>query len=867
MEHHNAPDNPPRRDPLRIGVVGLGYWGPNLVRNLAESVDFELAHLCDLRTDALETVAQRYPGIRCTTRFGEILSDELLDAVAIATPVSTHHPLARAVLESGKHAFVEKPLASSSRHALELTALAKANDLVIMPGHTFVYSPPVRTIKDLIDSNELGEIYFISSSRVNLGLHQPDVSVVWDLGPHDFAILRYWLGDLPAEVSALSRSCLIPEIPDVCFINLRYPSGTVAHVELSWLAPSKLRRTAIVGSKKMVVYDDTSNESVRIFDSGATIPDPGTFGEYRLGYRTGDIVSPRVDATEPLSLELSDFAAAIRDGKPLVSSPELGLDVIRTIEAVDRSLAHEGVPVPVTEPNDALSETLHEKVEQLKSVESIHAGLQAEASGDSVGTAILGGGPAGLTAAYVLGRRGRPGAVFEADGTVGGIAKTIEFNGYRFDLGGHRFFTKLKPVQRLWEELLGDQFLTRPRLSRIYYDGKYFSYPIQAKDVVARLGLVEATRCALSYLWASRHRNDDADTFEEWVTTRFGRRLYDAFFRSYTEKVWGIPGSEIRSLWAAQRIKNFSLGKAILSLLGLRREHVTTLIEEFRYPRLGPGQMWEAFAVRARHTGVDVHLNQRCVSVKHSDNRVHEIVTRQNGDVFEHEVDSIISTLALNDLIFSLDPPPPPEVLAAAANLRYRDLVLVALMTTEAEPFPDNWIYLHDPETRAGRVQNYGAWSADMVRPETTCLGVEYFCFRGDEIWEMSDEQAVELAKQELARIGLLDPAKVVDGVKVLVPKAYPVYDSKYEDAVSTVRAYLDEFENLETCGRNGLHRYNNQDHSMWTAILATLNVLDGAGHDVWSVNTEADYLEEGELVEALLDFSAADAGPVEQVP
>jgi protoporphyrinogen oxidase/predicted dehydrogenase len=867
MEHHNAPDNPPRRDPLRIGVVGLGYWGPNLVRNLAESVDFELAHLCDLRTDALETVAQRYPGIRCTTRFEEILSDELLDAVAIATPVSTHHPLARAVLESGKHAFVEKPLASSSRHALELTALAKANDLVIMPGHTFVYSPPVRTIKDLIDSNELGEIYFISSSRVNLGLHQPDVSVVWDLGPHDFAILRYWLGDLPAEVSALSRSCLIPEIPDVCFINLRYPSGTVAHVELSWLAPSKLRRTAIVGSKKMVVYDDTSNESVRIFDSGAMIPDPGTFGEYRLGYRTGDIVSPRVDATEPLSLELADFAAAIRDRKPLVSSPELGLDVIRTIEAVDRSLAHEGVPVPVTEPDGALGEALQGKVEQLRSVETIHAGQRAEAGGESVGTAILGGGPAGLTAAYVLGRRGRPGAVFEADGTVGGIAKTIEFNGYRFDLGGHRFFTKLKPVQRLWEELLGDEFLTRPRLSRIYYDGKYFSYPIQAKDVVARLGLVEATRCALSYLWASRHRNDDADTFEEWVTTRFGRRLYDAFFRSYTEKVWGIPGSEIRSLWAAQRIKNFSLGKAILSLLGLRGEHVTTLIEEFRYPRLGPGQMWEAFAVRAQHTGVDVHLNQRCVSVKHSDNRVHEIVTRQNGDVFEHEVDSIISTLALNDLIFSLDPPPPPEVLAAAANLRYRDLALVALMTTEAEPFPDNWIYLHDPETRAGRVQNYGAWSADMVRPETTCLGVEYFCFRGDEIWEMSDEQAVELAKQELARIGLLDPAKVVDGVKVLVPKAYPVYDSKYEDAVSTVRAYLDEFENLETCGRNGLHRYNNQDHSMWTAILATLNVLDGAGHDVWSVNTEADYLEEGELVEALLDFSAADAGPVEQVP
>jgi protoporphyrinogen oxidase/predicted dehydrogenase len=853
-----------RQEPLRIGVVGLGYWGPNVVRNLTDSVDFELAYLCDLRTDALEALASRYPGIRCTSRFEEILSDENVDAVAIATPVSTHYPLARAALEAGKHTFVEKPLAGSSRHARELASLAEANDVVLMPGHTFVYSPPVRAIKSLIDAGELGEIYFISSSRVNLGLHQPDVSVVWDLGPHDFSILRYWLEDLPAEVSALSRSCLIPEIPDVSFINLTYPSGTVAHVELSWLAPSKLRRTAIVGSKKMVVYDDTSNESVRIFDSGAMIPDPGTFGEYQLSYRTGDIVSPRVDATEPLSLELADFAAGIRTRAPLVSSPELGLDVIRTIEAVERSLAHGGIPVPISETEDALDETLQEKLEELTFPEAGQNRQRASDAEASVGTAILGGGPAGLTAAYVLGRRGRPGAVFEADGTVGGIAKTVEFNGYRFDLGGHRFFTKLQPIQKLWEEILDDEFLTRPRLSRIYYNGKYFSYPIQAKDVVGRLGLIESTRCALSYLWASRHRNVDAETFEEWVTSRFGRRLYDAFFRSYTEKVWGIPGSEIQSLWAAQRIKNFSLGKAILSLLGLQREHVTTLIEEFRYPRLGPGQMWEAFATRAEQTGIDVHLNQRCVSIKHSDGIVDAIVTRQNGDVFEHRVDSLISTLALNDLVLGFDPPPPPEVQAAAHKLRYRDLVLVALMTTEAEPFPDNWIYLHDPETRAGRVQNYGAWSRDMVRPETTCLGVEYFCFHGDEIWEMSDEEAVELAKNELARIELIDPAKVVDGVKVLVPKAYPMYDSNYEDAVATIQAYLAEFENLQTCGRNGLHRYNNQDHSMWTAILATLNSIDGAEHDVWSVNTEADYLEEGELVEALLDFSSADAAPVE---
>jgi protoporphyrinogen oxidase/predicted dehydrogenase len=854
--------------PIRIGLAGLGYWGPNLARNLADLPAFEITHLCDLRPEALEALRGRYPGARATTRFEEILGDPDVDAIVIATPVSTHFPLAMSALEAGKHTFVEKPLAASSGEVLRLTALAEENGLVLMPGHTFLYSPAVTTIKQLIDSGELGEIYFISSSRVNLGLHQRDASVVWDLGPHDFSILRYWLDALPTEVSALSRSCLLPGVPDVCFINLTYASGAVAHVELSWLSPSKLRRTAIVGSKKMVVYDDTSNEAVRVFDSGATLPDPETFGEFQLSYRTGDILSPRIDATEPLSLELADFGAAIRGECELVSSPQVGLDVVRTVEAVDHSLVEGGATVVVGPVEEGLSETLQLRVDELGANRlDIRERQPTSDGGDGgLGTAILGGGPAGLTAAYMIGRRGFPGAVFEADGTVGGIAKTIEFNGYRFDLGGHRFFTKLGPVQRLWEEMLNGDFLTRPRLSRIYYNGKFFSYPIAAKDVVGRLGLYESTRCALSYLWAARHRKNDAETFEEWVTTRFGRRLYDAFFRSYTEKVWGIPGSEIRSLWAAQRIKNFSLGKAMLSILGLRREHVTTLIEEFRYPRFGPGQMWEAFAARAENAGIDIHLNHKCVAVKHSENRVQSVVVRQNGDVFEFPVDSVISSIPVSQLVLSLDPPPPSHVVEAAKKLRYRDLVLVALMTSEPEPFPDNWIYLHDPETRAGRVQNYGAWSPDMVKSGTTCLGVEYFCFQGDDIWEMNDVDAVALAKEELARIGLIDPHKVTDGVKVLVPRAYPVYDADFEEAVATLRSYLAGFHNLQTCGRNGLHRYNNQDHSMWTAMLATLNILDGADHDVWSVNTEAEYIEEGELVEALLDFSAADASPVERV-
>jgi protoporphyrinogen oxidase len=472
----------------------------------------------------------------------------------------------------------------------------------------------------------------------------------------------------------------------------------------------------------------------------------------------------------------------------------------------------------------------------------------------SLGTAVLGGGPAGLTAAYVLAQRDQPGAVFEADGTVGGIAKTVEFNGYRFDLGGHRFFTKLRPVERLWNDVMGDEFLTRPRLSRIYYNGNFFAYPLEAKDVVGRLGLVESLLCGLSYLWSLRLRGRHAETFEEWVTMRFGRRLYDAFFRSYTEKVWGIPGSEIRSQWAAQRIKDFSFFRALLSVLRLNRRQVTTLIEEFRYPRLGPGQMWERVAARVEERGIPVNLKQRCVSVLHDEQHVTGVVIRTNGHVTEYPVESVVSSIALNDLVKSLDPAPPDEILAAADKLRYRDFCLVALMTTQKEPFPDNWIYIHDPGTRAGRVQNFGAWSEDMVRPGTTCLGVEYFCFEGDEIWEMRDAEAVEMATAEMVRIGLVDPDKVVDGVKVRVPKAYPMYDSNYEASVDVLREYVGQFDNLVTCGRNGLHRYNNQDHSMWTAVLATLNLLDGSSHDVWSVNAEAEYHEEGELVDELLN-------------
>jgi predicted dehydrogenase len=333
--------------PVSVGVVGLGYWGPNLIRNLTEIDSAQLSWICDLDQSRLDLFGRRYPGVSCTRDFEALLTDSELEAIVIATPISTHYPLAKAALRAGKHVFIEKPLAASVSEAEELAQLARERRLTLMPGHTFLYSRPVNTIRDLIRSDELGDIYFISMSRVNLGLHQSDVSVAWDLGPHDFSILKYWLDETPSHVAAMSRSCVFPSIPDVAFINLEFGQGAIAHVELSWLAPSKLRRTTVVGSRKMVVYDDVSNEPVRIFDSGVMLDDPQSFGEFQLSYRTGDIVSPAMPPSEPLRLEMEDFCNAIRTGADPLSSAELGVEVVRMIEAVDASLSSSGSRVAV----------------------------------------------------------------------------------------------------------------------------------------------------------------------------------------------------------------------------------------------------------------------------------------------------------------------------------------------------------------------------------------------------------------------------------------------------------------------------------------------------------------------------------------
>jgi predicted dehydrogenase len=323
---------------LEVAVVGLGYWGPNLVRALFEVEGVQVTRVCDQDADRLERVARRYPGVAPTPELDEVLQDPKIDAVLIATPVFTHFDLASRSLQAGKHTFVEKPLAPSTAEADELIRLAEEHDRVLMCGHTFVYSPPVRAVKQLLSRGDLGQIYFISSSRVNLGLHQSDVSVIWDLAPHDFSILLYWLEERPSFVSAIGRDSVVPGIPDVAFVNLRFPSGVLAHVELSWLAPSKLRRTVIVGSEKMVVYDDSSTEPIRIFDSGVVYKDPETFGQYQLSYRTGDILSPRVDTSEPLVMQLEDFATAIRSGRPPEANSGLARDVVHITEAAEDSL-------------------------------------------------------------------------------------------------------------------------------------------------------------------------------------------------------------------------------------------------------------------------------------------------------------------------------------------------------------------------------------------------------------------------------------------------------------------------------------------------------------------------------------------------
>ncbi len=456
---------------------------------------------------------------------------------------------------------------------------------------------------------------------------------------------------------------------------------------------------------------------------------------------------------------------------------------------------------------------------------------------------VLGGGPAGLTAGYLLEKAGRSALVFEADDQVGGIAKTVERDGYRFDLGGHRFFTKSVEVDTLWHEILGDEFLRRPRMSRIYWNNRYLDYPLRGADVIRKLGPIELTRCMASYARAALKPNKVEDSLEDWVSNRFGRRLFELFFKSYTEKVWGVPTSEIRAEWAAQRIKGLSfLSAAKAAFFGNRGDKVKSLISEFNYPRFGPGQMWDAMTEAIEEQGGEVRLDARVESMEVVDGRVVRVVV--GGETFD-DPPAVISSLPLREVVEMVSPAAPQEVLDAARGLRYRDFLTVALVVDGEDLFPDNWIYIHEPSVRVGRIQNFRSWSPWMVPdPDKACVGLEYFCFAGDDLWTMDDDALVALAARELEALHLAKSSKVDRGYAIRVPKAYPIYDADYAERVATIRGWLDGIENLQQVGRNGLHRYNNSDHSMLTAMRAVDNLLTGAHYDIWAVNAESVYHE-----------------------
>jgi protoporphyrinogen oxidase len=458
-------------------------------------------------------------------------------------------------------------------------------------------------------------------------------------------------------------------------------------------------------------------------------------------------------------------------------------------------------------------------------------------------TLVLGAGPAGLTAGYLLEQAGKDVVVLEADNQVGGLAKTVERDGYRFDLGGHRFFTKVKEVDDLWHEVLGDEFLLRPRMSRIYWNNRYLDYPLRGPDVIKKLGPFELGRCMASYLRAAARRDKVDNSLEDWVTNRFGRRLFELFFKSYNEKVWGVPASEIRAEWAAQRIKGLSFfAAAKAAFFGNKGNKVKSLISEFNYPRFGPGQMWDAMTKAIEDEGGRVVLEAPVDRIEIAGARVVEV---EAGGVSYALPEHVISSLPLREVVRMTRPKPPQEVIDAAEGLRYRDFLTVALVVDGEDLFPDNWIYIHEPNVRVGRIQNFRSWSPWMVPdPDKACVGMEYFCFAGDDLWSMRDDDLAELAARELEQLRLASRSKVERGYAIRVPKAYPIYDSDYAARVDVIRNWLDGIENLQQVGRNGLHRYNNSDHSMLTAMRAVDNMLDGAHHDIWAVNAESVYHE-----------------------
>ncbi len=471
---------------------------------------------------------------------------------------------------------------------------------------------------------------------------------------------------------------------------------------------------------------------------------------------------------------------------------------------------------------------------------------------------IIGAGPAGLTAAYELSKAGVRSRVLEASGVFGGLSQTVEYKGYLFDIGGHRFFSKNAEINRIWSEVLGPDFLVRPRLSRIFYRNKFFKYPLEPLDALRQLGVYESMLCAASFLWAQMFPTRPENDFATWVSNRFGRRLFEMFFKSYTEKVWGIPCTEIGSEWGAQRIKDLSLWSAVTHALRPKRcggSVIKTLIDEFQYPRRGPGMMWTRMKDVIEQAGCEVVTQAPVDRIEWEPGRV--IRVRAGGRYYSGP--HFISSMPLRDMIRALQPAAGAELEHAASGLHYRDFLTVALVIDAESLFPDNWIYIHDNSVRVGRIQNYKNWSADMTPdPKMTCVGMEYFCFEGDDLWQMDDRGLICLASQELTAIGLAQPGQIVDGAVVRMPKAYPVYDATYRESVAAIRQFIDTLANFQVIGRNGMHRYNNQDHAMLTGILAARNIL-GENYNVWEVNADAEYHESGPANSSSVESVVAD--------
>jgi protoporphyrinogen oxidase len=475
--------------------------------------------------------------------------------------------------------------------------------------------------------------------------------------------------------------------------------------------------------------------------------------------------------------------------------------------------------------------------------------MVGQQSENHVDVVVIGAGPAGLTAAYELCRSKTPVVILEQDSLVGGLARTVEYRGFRFDIGGHRFFTKIASLKSLWQTMLGADLLIRPRLSRIFYGGYFFDYPLKPLNALRNLGVGESLLILGSYIVSKIAPVSPETSFADWVSNRFGKRLFRKFFESYTEKVWGIPCRTISAQWAAQRIQELSLRTTLTNMFVSNQfkknsQPIKTLIEEFLYPRLGPGMMWAAFQREIIKNGGEIKLESKVVRLLHDGERIITVDVVNGKERTVYFPKHLISSMPLLHLVYALSPPAPERVVAAAGSLKYRDFVTVALIVDAATLFQDNWIYVHDDSVRVGRIQNYKNWSPDMVPDQTqTCLGMEYFCTAGDELWSMADQDLVLLATKELAAIGLATTDMIKDGVVVRMPKAYPVYDEEYPQAVATIREYLDRFTNLQVIGRNGMHRYNNMDHSMLTGIMAVQNI-SGGKHDLWAINADEEYHE-----------------------